>query len=148
MAKTKTNKIKQKKEKSAVLMAIDYGRRNIGIAFGSNGLVSPIKVIDGKNTQVAIHEIARFIIENKIDKIIVGLPLTAEGKETKQAMETRKFVKLLKIITKKPVDFYNEYGSTKSALNKAIEMEIPQRSRKTTDHLAAAVILKSYYQEA
>lgn len=141
-------KTETQKDKSEILLGIDYGDKNIGIAFGTNEFVNPLKIVNGANTQAAIHEISRFVIENKVDRVIVGLPLTAEGKETAQSLKTRKFVRLLKIIVKKPVDFFNEYGSSKNAWEEAIEMGIPQSGRRNTDHLSAAVILKRYYQEA
>jgi putative Holliday junction resolvase len=146
MPKSK-QKDKKKNTKSEVVLALDYGSRNIGLAFGTNGFVQPIRIISGANDQVAIHEIGRFVIENNIDKIVVGLPLTKERKETRQSLEIRKFVKFMNIIIKKPVEFYNEYGTTKEAMRDALELGIPQRSRRYTDHLSAGVILKRYFEE-
>jgi RNase H-fold protein (predicted Holliday junction resolvase) len=64
-----------------------------------------------------------------------------------QSLETRRFAKILKVTTKRPVDFQNEYESTKEALNEAIETNIPEKRRRSNDHLAAAFILKTYYNE-
>lgn len=129
-----------------VIMGIDYGERNIGLAFGINGLVSPLAVISGKNDETAINEISRLAIENKVSKLIIGIPLTYENKETFQAKKIRRFAKLLKIKLKKPVEFINEYRTSEESVTEAIEFDIPKKKRKTIDDLSAALILKKYFQ--
>lgn len=128
-----------------ILLGIDYGERNIGLAFGRNGFATPLHTISGANTEEAIKEISRFCIESKITKIIIGLPLTADNKETKKSHEIRRFAKRLKIVLKKPLEYVNEYQTTKDAIEGAIEMGVSQKSRRTVDHIAAALILKQYY---
>ena len=141
MAKKKTQ------ETEEVLIGIDYGEKNIGIAFAKNGIVSPTKVISGTRDEVAITEIARFVLENKVTKIIVGLPLTSDGKDTNQSRKVRRFVKLLKIRLKKPVEFVNEFRTTKDSITEAINLGISKKRRSTVDHLSAALILKEYYSK-
>lgn len=130
-----------------ILMGIDYGEKNIGVSFGRNNLVSPLKVVSSANIQTAIHEIARLAQQNHVTKIVVGLPLTGAGKETQISIKTRKFAKLLKIFTKKPVEFYNEYLSTKESEEAALSQGFSRNKRHSIDHLSAAIILKRYYDE-
>jgi len=134
------------KNENETLLGIDYGESNIGLAFGKNAFVTPLKVISGKDTNTAIHEISRLVRQNKISKIVVGLPLSAAGKETHESIQVRKFAKLLKIFTKKPVDFYNEHSSSVDALRAAISMGMSRKARGTTDHISAAIILKNYFE--
>lgn len=138
------NKLDKKDE---TLLGIDYGESNLGIAFGRVGLVTPIKIVSSKNDGEAIKEISRLAIENKIDKIIMGLPLTAEGKETKESLRVRHFTKMLKIYLKKPVEFQNEFYTSKNALGEAILQGYTRKGRGKVDHLSAALILKNYYSE-
>lgn len=133
--------------RKAVLLGIDFGSTNIGLALGTNSLVTPLLIINGKNLESAIVEINRAVVENKVEKLIVGLPLTLEEKDTKQSLEIRRFAKVLKVMTKRPVDFQNEYETTRNALEEAIKTDISEKKRKSNDHLAAALILKSYYDE-
>ena len=58
-------KNKQKNSYEEKILGIDYGEVNIGLAFGINNLVSPLKVISGRNANTAISEISRYILENK-----------------------------------------------------------------------------------
>ncbi len=127
------------------LLGIDYGSTNIGLAFGINGFVSPLKVISGKNTNEALAEISRYVIENKVEKVVVGLPLRSDGKETPQSREVRNFGKILKIHTKRPIFYVNEYRTSKESVTEAINLGISKKRRQIVDHLSAALILKEYY---
>ena len=129
------------------VLGIDYGKSNIGLAFGINNLVSPLKVISGKNTGSAISEISRYIIENKVDKMIIGLPVGADGKETPMSRKVRRFSKLLKIRTKMPITFVNEYRTSEESVTEAINLGISKKRRRSIDHLSAALIIKEYYSK-
>uniref|UniRef100_A0A7C4XMH0 Putative pre-16S rRNA nuclease n=1 Tax=candidate division WWE3 bacterium TaxID=2053526 RepID=A0A7C4XMH0_UNCKA len=128
-----------------ILLGIDYGETNTGLAFGRSGLVAPLEVIDSKNIEVLIEKISRIVIENKITKLIVGLPLDWDNKETAQSLKVRKFVKRLKLRVKRPVEFVSEHGTTKEAIEGAIKSGYSMKRRQTNDHLSAAIIVKRYY---
>ena len=126
------------------LLGIDFGEKRIGIAMSLNNSVVPLNTINNTSDTAAIQEIGRYSIENKVKKIIIGIPLTADGKETPKARIVRRFGKKVKIYTKKPVEYYNEYGTSVEAMEYALDTGISQKRRKTHDHLAAAIILKKY----
>lgn len=128
-------------------LGIDYGERNIGIALGDNGLAMPLKTVSNKTDRDAIFEINKVIIENKVGNIVIGVPLTAEGKETKESLIIRRFAKNLKTISKRPVIFQNEFGTSKNALKEAISLDVSQKKRRANDHLAATLILKKFFDE-
>lgn len=132
---------------SEILIGIDYGEANIGIAFARNGLAAPIKIISGKNSDTAAHEILKTAHQNKCTKIIVGLPLTSDGRETKESIKIRQFVKLLRVYLKMPIEFQNEYASSKEAHEEALRNAVSQKNRRKIDHLSAALILKRYIEE-
>lgn len=69
-------------------LGIDYGEKNIGLAICDNNLkiATPFRIV--KNVQ----EIKKIIQEQKIDKIIIGLPKGFRG-ETEQTKKTREFAK-------------------------------------------------------
>lgn len=130
-----------------ILLGVDYGEKNTGLAFGRNGLTSPLHVIQSGDVNVVKAEIARIVLENKVSKIIVGLPLDKDGKDTPQARIVRRFAKILKIHLKRPVEFVDEAGSSKEAVEEAIKSGLSQKSRRKDHHLAAALLLKRYYRE-
>src|SRR4030042_3434288 len=126
--------IKNESRTHQTLIGVDYGRTNIGIALGRNDLVFPIRTIAGKNTQYAVQEITKTALQNKVDAFVVGLPLTLDGKETQEAKEVRKFAKILKIISRKPVIFQEEYGTSREAMDLALELQTGRKSRRINDH--------------
>ena len=134
-------------KKPANVLGIDYGENNVGVALGNNGIVTPIKEIPAKDINSALHEINKLIIENRAELIVMGLPLTADNKETKKSLVVRRFANTLKTITKRPVVFQNEFGTSKEALKEAISLDIPKKKRSSNDSLAAALILKNYFDE-
>ncbi|MFA6981594.1 MAG: Holliday junction resolvase RuvX [Patescibacteria group bacterium] len=135
-----------KSTKSEIFLGVDYGSRNIGLAFGRGGLAQPLKIISGKNQASAIEDIVRVVIENGVDKVVVGLPLTADDKETAQSLETRRFAKILKIKLKRPVEFVNEYETSLDASKAMFGMGFSRNRREQHDHFSAALILKSYFE--
>lgn len=139
-------KSKPKATLSEYLLGIDFGSTNIGLALGKNGLVMPLRSISGKNEAAAIDEINRAAIENKVTKFVVGLPLSAGDKETVQSLNVRRFAKLLKIHSKRQVIFQNEFGTTSDIEHSTDEItESYTGNKKPTDHFAAALILRKYY---
>jgi len=131
-----------------MVLGIDYGSNNIGLAFGKGEVVAPLTVISGKNDNTAIKEIARYTAENKVRKLVMGLPLTAEGKDTPQARKIRKFGKLLKIKLKLPLEYVNEFATTKESVLMSIQTGMSQKDRRIVDHLSAALILKRYNENS
>lgn len=128
-------------------LGVDYGESNIGLAIGNNGIVTPLKIVPTKTGQDAMFEINKVVIENRVGNIIVGLPLTSDNKETRESVIVRRFANTLKTITKRPVIFQNEFGTSKRALEEALDLDVPKKKRATNDHLAAALILKMFFEE-
>ena len=147
--KSSREKTKKKtvKEKDEILLGIDYGESRIGVAFGRKGLVAPIRIVSGKNVTTAMSEISRIALEHKVTKIVFGLPLNVEGKETPQSLEVRKFANLLKVRLKKPVEFIDEYRTSKDAVKSMIGLGFSRAVRRNHDHFSAAIILKDYFSE-
>lgn len=133
--------------KDKILLGIDYGETNIGLAFGRNGLASPLSIISGKDASTAVNEIMRTAIENRVDQIIIGLPLTYDNKETNQSKKVRTFVKILKIYFKKPVQFVNEYDSSNDSFDESVSIGVPKKKRRKVDNYSAALIIKKFYEE-
>lgn len=138
---------KQASPKEEILLGIDYGGKNTGLAFGRSGVAMPLKVITSSDENVVVSEIARVALENRVTKLVMGLPLTLEGKETEQSLIIRRFSKVLKIRLKKPLVFVDESDSSSEAIEYAIKSGSPVKNKSRNDHISAALILKRYYSE-
>lgn len=69
-------------------LAIDYGKKNIGLAFSINGIISPMNAI--KNDSNLIENLKLIIDQYKIDKLFVGISQDRSGFNTKTFMEKLK----------------------------------------------------------
>ncbi len=68
------------------ILAIDYGQKNIGLAWMQTGLdvVLPYGIIAEKDPSNKVKKIADLIRQESIDTVVIGLPLTLEdGSENK-----------------------------------------------------------------
>lgn len=135
------------RETKETILGIDYGLTNTGLALSIDGIVSPLKIVNSKNFNFFQSEIASLITKYKIKKIIIGIPLSYDGKDNKQSLIVRQTVNNLKKYIKVPFIYVNEYGSTQSFLANGIMSSISKKTRnKVNDHYSAAIILESYFE--
>lgn len=139
--------IKKINKNEEVLLGVDYGEAKIGLAFGRQGNSMPIDVVKTKDPYAAIKHISDAAIKNGVTKIIVGLPLSYDLKETAQSHKVRAFVKLLKHHIKLPVEFVNEFGSTEDAKGYVLSSGGSRNKSTIEDDIAAALILREYYNQ-
>lgn len=128
------------------ILGLDYGLTNTGVAICEGSIVSPLKIINSKNFVHLQTEISNLILKNKINKIVVGLPLSVNGTENPQSLKVRQFVNNLKKYVKLPIVFVNEYGSTQEFLSNGIISGISRKKAKNNDHYSAAMILEFYLE--
>ncbi|MBL7078208.1 Holliday junction resolvase RuvX [Candidatus Shapirobacteria bacterium] len=115
------------------VLGIDPGKKNIGLAIGEKGIIETLPVLTGslKKAYPALEKIAE---GENIKKVIVGI---SEGKS---AEFSRKFANRLKNILQLPVVLINETLTT-------FEAKKLRPKRKVVDSVAAALLLKKYWQK-
>ncbi len=76
------------------VLGVDYGERRIGLALSDPmGIIAkPLRTIDRKKTTDYISEILNTSKEKHANIIVVGLPLTLRGEESKQTLVVKKFI--------------------------------------------------------
>ena len=127
-------------------LSIDYGTRRCGLAVcdKSETIVSPLAVLE---KQKLVEEISRIIESEKIDAIVIGLPLNMDDTAGPQAKKVKKFAEQIKNRTNVPVYFQDERLSTFAAAEKLAEIELPKnKKRKKLDAIAAAQILELFLE--
>jgi putative Holliday junction resolvase len=93
------------------ILAIDFGTKNIGLAWCDTMIGAPLPFGIAKN----IEEVTKVVTEEKIDKVIIGLPLGIDGKENKNTERVRKFAEELKNKISAPIEFMDERFSSHAA---------------------------------
>ena len=129
------------------VLGIDFGERRIGLALSDPmGIIAkPFKIIDRKITADYISEILNTSKENNANIIVVGLPLTLRGGESKQTQVVKKFIEELKQLGNLPVVPVDERQSSIAAKRSLQEQGVKTGHEKgRVDETAAAIILQEY----
>lgn len=122
------------------LLGIDYGDAKVGLAVADteSGLALPYKILKKDGWNDLIIELQKICKDERIERIVIGLPVGASGNESEQARRTREFAKKLDADTNIPIDFIDERYSTQEAQKLA--------AGKDEDDLAAMLVLQSYLE--
>lgn len=120
------------------ILAIDYGTKNIGLAWCDTGVkvVLPFGLIKLQVISYKLQKVIEVIRNEKIDRVIVGLPIGLDGKENENTKKIRKFVDELKKEIDVPVDFVDERFTSAQADRMG--------GTVSRDEKSAMIILQSY----
>ncbi len=119
------------------VLAIDHGAARAGCAISdpTGTIARPLGVIEPPDPQ----EVAELAGEHSADLVVVGLPVSLDGAEGKQAADVRAFRDELAAILDVPVETYDERLTTRLA-----ESSARAGASAPADALAAAHLLESY----
>jgi putative holliday junction resolvase len=120
-------------------LAVDFGEKRIGLATSdASGLIAtPRRTLSRKSDERALEEIVRFLREEEVGEIVLGIPHHADGRENAFAPRVRSFGKKLEKAADLPVRTLNEHLTTREA-----QSRFPGSAG--SDAAAAAVILEEY----
>lgn len=135
-------------ESTAKTLGIDYGEKRIGTAV-SDGLfitAQPFETIAYKSLDIALGRIKEIVSEKKINRIIVGIPLTLRGEAGHKAEEVSQFIANLQAaLPAMEIKTWDERLTTSQAERVMIEGGSRRIDRRQKiDTLAAAIMLQSY----
>src|SRR3989344_809918 len=114
-------------------LGVDYGSKRVGLARGDdeNRLAIPLRTIP-KDKE--LYNLLRNMLRNKeFDEIVLGVPVSFDGKEHAQAQEVRLFGENLNKEIGIPVHFQNELLTSSQAERSGVS---------DVDASAAALILQ------
>lgn len=139
------------------LMALDYGRRRIGVAVTdpTRTIAAPHGVVERSNRRAPAGAVpaalAELVAELDPAAILVGIPFSMDGTAGEMAEEARTFAQALEEATGVQTIEWDERLSTARAEREILSMDLPrgQRRRKgRTDEMAAALMLSAYLRSA
>lgn len=123
-----------------VILGIDFGLSRVGLAIADDSLAQPLGVV--VNSSKLIDQLLEICRQNKVEKIVIGLP---EGRLVKKV---KKFGQELQVITGLPVEFQDETLTSKEALDKMIEAGKKRKARQEKkDAFAAGLILQEFLEK-
>lgn len=134
---------------SVLVLGIDFGARRIGLATGNTltGTARPLGTVHHGGAPA--EDIDKVIDRWKPGRIIVGLPLAADGSETESSRAARRFAADLQARHPKlDVEFQDERYSSRIADAQFAQARrdghARRRDARNLDSVAAAIIVESW----
>jgi len=133
-----------------VILAVDYGEMRTGLALCDKQmmLASPAGLITEPGMNKTVIQIVEFARQNKVDRVVVGLPKNMDGTMGERANACMVAARKIRGRLQNdhiPVDMYDERVTTVQAIGVLNELDVRGKQRKeTVDQLAAAIILEGY----
>ena len=126
-------------------LALDVGEKRIGVAVGDSGvrIAVPFTTIEVDGTEIA--QIARVVIEEKADVVVVGYPRNQSGEATAQTAYVEKFSEQLIDIAPKLV--FQDESLTSVLAEQRLQSYKKPYAKGDIDALAAAMILQDYMEQ-
>lgn len=119
-------------------MALDHGAARTGVAVSdaTGTLATPLTIVERVDGDAGFARLLQVISDQAPDAIVVGLPVSLDGREHAQAARARAFARRLAATTDVPVTTYDERFTTKVAAQRG--------GRAPVDARGAAVILEDF----
>ncbi len=130
------------------VLAIDYGRRRIGLAVSDElGVTArPLETLERKNRHADLRRLRDIVREHSVRRIVVGNPVHLDGTASEMAKEAARFARRIERQLGLPVELVDERLSSWEAEQFAPRKRARTKRASSMDHVAAAVILRDYLE--
>lgn len=129
------------------ILAIDYGRKRIGLAISDPlGITAqPLPTIVEKSPEKVFQRLAGIIQDMEVEEVVVGLPLQLDGLEGLAAQEVKRFAQTLSKTLSVPVRLADE-RLTSALATKLLTLSgyRGKKKKEKVDTVAAQAILQTY----
>lgn len=129
------------------ILGIDYGIRRVGAAISdpSRTIASPLEVHERSSPDRDARHYRELVAEERIERIVVGLPLHTGGGENELSRQARRFARWLAETTGCAVVLADERYTTRQAEELLQSHGVRRKGRKERrDMLAAQILLQGY----
>lgn len=134
-------------EMSGRILALDFGKRRIGLAI-SDGLgitAQGLPTFHRTTLREDLRQLVALIHQREIKQLLMGLPLHMSGREGRQVTWVREFGDRLAEEAGVPIEYWDERLTSVEA-NRVLKLSgvsIEKRAR-AVDQLSAVILLESY----
>ena len=129
-------------------LGLDLGSKRVGVAIGdrTGTIASPLRVLQRSGSATRDHEaIAKLVVEEEADIVVVGLPLNMSGSSGPAAQAAIDEAAALATVVAVPVVTFDERRTTVTADRAMMEANMrAQARRRIVDKIAAAVMLQNW----
>ncbi|HYH43632.1 MAG TPA: Holliday junction resolvase RuvX [Burkholderiales bacterium] len=131
------------------VLAFDFGEKRIGVAVGDLGvgIAHPLATVAAEDNATRFSEIAKLIGEWRPGRLVVGLPMHADGTEHEVSRLARRFAQRLEGRFSLPAVLVDERLTSKSAESRLRESGVRSRDiGAALDAAAACEILQAWFE--
>lgn len=133
-------------QKNQTILGVDYGSHHIGLAISDPGLslATPLGTIERGKFSAVLAELQGYMTSRNVGALVLGLPLSLEGKDTPASQAVRTFAVNLEKAIAPNMAFWDERFSTAVIQRQLTEVADLSRAKRAAavDKLAAAYILQ------
>jgi len=135
---------------SGRVAGVDYGRKRIGIAVcdAARIIASPLPfhaVLADEGAEATFFR--RLAADEEIVGFVVGLPVHADGSDSRMSVEAERFGAWLAATTDRPVVFHDERYTSIEAAGKLAGLGLSRgRKKARTDSIAAQILLTAWLE--
>ncbi len=129
------------------ILGIDFGLRRVGAALSDveRRMASPLEVFERRDPHAEARHYRELVAEERIDRIVVGLPVHGHGGESAISTQARAWGAWLATTCGVPVIFFDERFTSREADERMREAGIKASARKgRIDMVAAQILLQDY----
>jgi putative Holliday junction resolvase len=135
-------------EADATVLAFDFGTRRIGVAVGNTltRVAHPLATLDAHDAGARWASLRALLDEWRPQRLVVGLPVHADGKEHAMTARARDFARELERRFALPVALEDERHTSELARDALAAAGRGRRSdRALRDRVAAQIILQAWF---
>ena len=132
------------------LLGIDVGTKWVGLA-RTDLLRMVANPIGTYPPDEALEKIEELVETDRVEKLVIGWPLTPDGGEGRAIQMVERFITRIKLILPEiEIAKMDERYTSKEAVAAMVEAGVPKMKRRESDRVnqaAAAIILQKYLEE-
>lgn len=129
------------------VMALDWGEKRVGIAVSDANLsvALPVSIVPPHEILSCHPSFRRLLEDYAIERIVMGLPLSLDGREHAQAARIRGHAEQLEQLYDLPIEFMDERLTSTEAKRILRQMGYNEKEmRGRTDKIAAGLLLQTW----
>ena len=132
------------------VLGVDPGSVRTGVAVADDELriALPLRTLTHRGLAQAVRQLAEIVANEHAEQVVIGLPLSLDGRDGDAARKARRFAAELSAYVGATVVMWDERMSSVSAERALRTLGLPGRERRrVVDQAAAALILQSYLDQ-
>lgn len=134
------------------MLGLDVGKRRIGVALAEVelGVVSGLETVVRRTLREDVERLAGVVARTGAGRVVVGLPLHMDGRESPMAKEARRVAERLAEACGAAVEMYDERLTSVAAEERlaargwSLKRMLEEKKKGAVDRLAAQILLEDW----